>query len=122
MRVGDERILGDSDFVEQVLQDDILQLDEQARMESLGWDLDGLIARVCTYCDIEPGRLQEKGRENSLSLAKSLICFWGRDKLGIGTSELMAALNISQPAVSKSAKRGANYCRDEVLNMADILE
>ena len=50
VRVGDERILGDSDFVEQALKADELQLKERTAIQRAGWDIKTLIYRVCAYC------------------------------------------------------------------------
>lgn len=121
-RIGDERILGDSDFVEQALKEDALQLDEVTHFQQQGWDLSRLINRVCDYCQVERESLQNKGRGNALSLAKALVCYWGTKKLGLKSTELATALGMSQPAVSKSVKRGSVYCRDNKLELTDLMD
>ncbi len=121
VRVGDERILGDSDFVERILRKDELQLKEKAAIQRAGWDLDGLICRVCEYCAIQPDELTQKGRANNLSLAKALICFWGTQNLAVTTQVLADRLDISQPAASKSSKRGREYCRAQGIEMEKVM-
>jgi len=39
IRIGDERILGDSDFVESVLRNDILKINQQTDWQNKGWDI-----------------------------------------------------------------------------------
>lgn len=121
VRIGDERILGDSDFVEQVLREDALQLKAKTSMQREGWELDTLIRRVCEYCAIESGQLMQKGRSNNLSLAKVLICYWGPLNIGATTNELADRLGISQPAASQSSKRGQEYCQEQGIEMKDVL-
>lgn len=117
LRLGDERILGDSDFVERALREDELQMERRTQLERSGWDLETLIERVCQSFELEMERLKDKGRLNEVSMAKALICYWGVRQLGVKTSTLASRLGISQPAVSKSVKRGAEYCREKGLKM-----
>ncbi|NOX42362.1 MAG: hypothetical protein GXP19_01315, partial [Gammaproteobacteria bacterium] len=63
-----------------------------------------------TDMDVQPSQLQHKGRSNNVSDAKGLICYWGIYVLGISSTKIARFLEISQPAVSKSSKRGADYC------------
>ena len=58
---------------------------------------------------IVPLELKNKGRNNTLSDAKNLICYWGINELEISSTEIAIYLGISQPAVSKAKKRGAIY-------------
>ena len=120
VRVGDERILGDSDFVEQALKADALQLKEKTAIQRAGWDIKTLIQRVCAYCEIAPNQLKQKGRSNNLSLAKALICYWGTEHIGATTNELADRLGMSQPAASQSSKRGREYCREQSIEMEGI--
>lgn len=65
VRLGDERILGDSDFVEAVLK-----INKQTHWQNKGWDLERLVIRVCDYCGIEPIELLQKGRRTRSRLLK----------------------------------------------------
>ena len=118
--IGDERILGDSDFVERMLKEDRLQLDQKTYWHQNGWDLDKLTKLVCEYFEIDTSQLQLKGRANNLSVAKGIISYWGTQKLGLSSTEIAKFLKISQPAVSKASKRGAEYCEQVGLEMEDL--
>jgi len=109
MRIGDERILGESDFVEEALKEDELALDTHSQFRQRGWTLERLTQRVCQAFGVDPAHLTQKGRANALSTAKALICHWGITKLGVSSTELAIRLGLSQPAVSQSAKRGQRY-------------
>jgi len=109
VRIGDERILGDSDFVESVLKRDVLNLNKITDWQQKGWNLEKLVATVCDYFDVEQKDLSQKGRQNTISTVKSLICYWGTRELGLSSTEIATYLGISQPAISKAGKRGADY-------------
>jgi len=44
--------------------------------------------------------------------ALSLLCFWAHRKLGMSTIAIAARPKISQPAVSRSSKRGERIERE----------
>ena len=111
-RIGDERILGDSDFIQQVIKQDDLKLEEEIMFKNQGWDIGKLVKYVCHHFDIDRSQLSTKGRNNRVSHAKALICYWGNSKLGISSTELGARLNISQPNVSRAVKRGREYSKE----------
>ena len=67
-RIGDERILGDSDFVAQSLEHDCLDVEVHTRRLQSGWDLPRLIKAVCLHLDVEVERITDKGRGNNLGL------------------------------------------------------
>ena len=104
--IGDERILGNSNFVEQVLQEDELAVESRSRLTLQGWDLDRLLAVVCERCEVAQSELRLRSRENSASRAKAMICYLAKEKLGIRSKEVAQKLAISRPAVSKWIAKG----------------
>jgi hypothetical protein len=104
--IGDERILGDTSFVEQALAQDEIAIEQSSKLEQDGWDLDKLIILVCSTCGIAEAEILKKSRAQPVSRAKALICFLSTDKLGISSRELSNRLLISQPAVSKWVSKG----------------
>jgi len=120
VRIGDERILGDSDFVASVLKKDNLNINQKSYWHQKGWDLAKLVKKVCEHNGIKPVELMQKGRQDKVSIAKSLICYWAMQVLGVSSTDLVAYLGISQPAVSKASKRGAQYCQQHGINWVDV--
>jgi REP element-mobilizing transposase RayT len=118
--IGDERILGDSDFVEQALAQDKLAMEKRTSRQQAGWDLDALVECVCHYCEVDKNHLTRKSRNNSLSLAKGLISYWGTEELGLTMREIARCLSISQPAVSNWVRQGKAYCDEEALTLDAI--
>ncbi len=119
-RIGDERILGDSAFVESVLKMDKLPLDQKTHWQRKGWDLAKLISKVCIYIGILPKDIIKKGRQNDISDAKSLICYWGTQVLGLSSTAIAIGLSIGQPSISKASKRGEIYCQQYGIDWAEF--
>ncbi len=119
--IGDERILGGSEFIENALAQDELQLDYRSRLERAGWDMSKLISEVCTLSAIEKDDLNKKARNNALSTAKALICYWGVNKLGFTAREIASELNITQPAVSYWTVKGKRYCDIERIKIEQLM-
>jgi hypothetical protein len=103
---GDERILGDSDFVQQVLKAADEKLKRKYRLQSEGFDLEMVANRVANLLGMQPGEVWASGRHRRSVEARSLLCFWATSELSISQTFLAKKLNISQPAVGLSVKRG----------------
>ena len=114
---GDERILGDGEFVSKVLK---VAGEEMKRKEKLlreGWTIDRLVARVCEIMKVDPDDLKKKGRESDLSRAQGLIAYWGYHELGIRGSALSRLFDISRPALSKTINRGERIAKEKSIKL-----
>ncbi|MFV2059010.1 MAG: transposase, partial [Thiohalomonadales bacterium] len=121
VRIGDERILGDSGFVEGVLKNDVLDISLKSQLQQKGWNLEYLVKKVCEYNKIKPCDLAQKGRQNKISIAKCLISYWGTQRLGLSATEIAQFLGVSQPSISMASKKGAEYCQQQSLDWGDVL-
>lgn len=106
VRIGDERIVGNSAFVEEALEKDELAIESKSRLIRQGWNLDRLIDRVCELFEVSESALMKRSRTSSFSDAKAMICYWGTEMLGLTSREIAERLTISQPAVSKWIVKG----------------
>ena len=102
----DERILGDGDFVNQVLSAAEEQMEQRNLLISKGYDLKMIAQRVCFVMDIESSEIWKIGKARRRVAARSLLCFWAVRELGISMTELARRLNLSLSGVSQSVKRG----------------
>jgi len=114
---GDERLLGDGDFVERFLKSTEEKLAEKEALSRQGWTIEKLVTEVCRKVSVDPEDLRRKGRANNLSMAKGLICYWGYHDLGIPGKELVELLGISRPAVSKAIQRGERIAKEQKLKL-----
>jgi len=106
--MGDERILGSSEFVESVLK----QANEDYEWKTLarrkGFNLDFIIKLVSDKLDIKPERIMSTGKQRKISRARSIVCFLATDRLGINGRQVARKLNLSPSSVSKALIRGRN--------------
>ncbi|HJX32122.1 MAG TPA: transposase [Thermodesulfobacteriota bacterium] len=103
---GDERILGDSDFVKNALKLAEEALEEKYDLKARGYDFDRVVERVAELMGMAPEQVTAFGKSPQTVKARALLCFWAHRKLGMSTVEITGKLKISQPAVSRSSKRG----------------
>jgi REP element-mobilizing transposase RayT len=116
----DERVLGDSDFVERVLKAADEFLERKYQLKSQGYDIDKIADRVAEIFSIKPEEIFQPGRQPVKVKARSLLCYWAVRELGFTMADLAPKLNISQPAVSMSAQRGERLAlENEYLLMDD---
>jgi REP-associated tyrosine transposase len=115
----DERILGDSNFVEEVLEKAQEQRDRQYRLEAEGYGIDKIAQRVSNLFGINSRQIWNKGKYPQAVKARSLLCFWAVRELGISATDLARRIGISQPAVSQSVKRGQNIAEENGFELMD---
>ncbi|MEJ2730973.1 MAG: transposase [Deltaproteobacteria bacterium] len=109
---GDERILGDSDFVEAVLKEADEQLERRYRLKAEGFDLEQVAERVATVMNIPLEIVWEKSRRPVVVEARDLLCYWASKELVMSKTDLAKRLNLTQPAVSIAVRRGEKIARE----------
>lgn len=113
----DERILGDGEFAQTVLDKAKEQFEERYRLQSQGYDLDKLTNRVASEFGIKPWQVWSYSKQRVIVKARSLLCYWAVRKLGFSATELSKRLGVSQPSVSISVKRGEMIAKNKQLRL-----
>ena len=108
----DERILGESDFVDDILSQADEKFEHKYELKRLGYDLDQVAARVAEIYGIERENIFLKGKQQKRVKAGSLLCFWAARELVISLTELARHLGISVPGVGYSVERGEIIARE----------
>jgi hypothetical protein len=103
---GDERILGDGQFVEEVLAKAEERFKEKYSLKARGYNLDRLINRVAELTGLMPEQVTDGIRDTRRTEARSILCYWATEKLGITQSQLALILNRSQSAIVYAVRRG----------------
>jgi chromosomal replication initiation ATPase DnaA len=103
---GDERILGSSDFVEEVLKKANEELEKRTMLQSKAPDLEQLIKKVAKYYHIDMEEFKTASKARTVSLARSVLCYLAVRKLLFSCAEVARTLNISASAVSKAVAKG----------------
>ena len=102
----DERILGDSEFVEQVLKEAEDRLERRYALEAKGYDFEQVVERVAQVMNMNASDVLKRSKDSQTVKARSLLCFWANRELGMTTVEISHRLKLSQSAVSRSSMRG----------------
>jgi len=103
---GDERVLGDSDFIKNVIKPAEEELEQKYGLKAKGYDFDRVARRVAEVMIIDIDQVTAFGKSPQTVKARSLLCFWTHRKLGMTTIEIGRRLNITQSAASRSSMRG----------------
>jgi REP element-mobilizing transposase RayT len=102
----DERILGDSDFVESILEEQNERLEHRYLLQMKGYDVDKVVDRVAKLFELKPEEVLSSSKQPQRVKARSLLCYWAVKELEIGGADLARRLQISQSAVSRAVARG----------------
>lgn len=108
----DERILGDGDFVQEVLDEAEEKLKRRYILEAKGLDLNRAAEYVSELIKIPVEELWKPGKHQKRVMAKSLLCFLANRELGISMADLSRRMNVSVTAVSYSVRRGEKIAKD----------
>ena len=109
----DERILGDTDFVEAVLDaaEEYRERKKVNQIETVG--LEQVAQRVAELLKISVELVWHSGKTPLVVQARSLMCFWGTQKLGMTAGALAQRLGISQSGVSRAATHGEQLASEQ---------
>ena len=116
---GDERILGDSGFVEEVLSKANEQLEHKYRLAAAGFDLEQVAKHVGELIGMSAEEVMDTGKGLRTVQARSVLCYWAVEQLGITQIRLAKLLNLTQPAISQAVRRGkllAKQCGYTLIN------
>ncbi|GFO58175.1 hypothetical protein GMST_05000 [Geomonas silvestris] len=102
----DERILGDSDFVEQVLGLASEQLEKTERLRSKGMNIDTLAQKVAEVLGIKVDEIWRGGKKPVTVMGRSLLCHWATSELGMTAEAVSKSVGITAAAVVRAAQRG----------------
>ena len=103
---GDERILGDGDFVNEVLAQARERMENRFRLAAEGYDFEKLLRRVSQITQITPQQILDAQRDRARTNARSILCYWATDQLGITQSRLSDIFKQTQSAISHAVRRG----------------
>jgi putative transposase len=111
--MSDERILGDSDFVDAIIsQSDEERYERRHRLKRLGYNLDRIAERVAEVLGLEWDEVYSKGRQERKVKARSLLCFWASRELGMSHTALAKKLEMSLANIGLCVERGEFIVKD----------
>jgi REP-associated tyrosine transposase len=110
--MSDERILGDSDFVDSVISRSEEQFERRHKLKRQGYDLARIVGGVAEVLGMDPDEVFSRGRQERKVKARSLLCFWAARELGVSHTALARKLGMSPAGVGFSVERGESIARN----------
>jgi len=103
---GDERILGESDFVMDILAQAEEKLRHRERLKRQGYDIKKVAGIVSKKYGVKPSEILSKGRQKNRVEARDFFCFWVVKELGYSITEVARRLEMTPSAIGYAVKRG----------------
>jgi hypothetical protein len=116
---GDDRILGDSGFVLQVLEEVDEQFDRSYALKQRGYTLQTVEQRACELFDLSARDIYSKSREKTKAEARGLFCYWAVRELGYSMLEISRRLKMSQPGVVYAVRRGERIANERGIKLTN---
>jgi len=107
----DQRILGESDFVLDVLSESEDAFSRKYNLRSKGYDFDRVVDRVSKLFKVEKDYITGKGRQKERVRARDLLCYWTVTELGMSMVDLARKFDITPAAVSYAVQRGEKIAK-----------
>ena len=114
---GDERILGESDFVKKVLAGQKERLEGCYALKAQGYNMNRVVEKAAKIFEMVPEEIRQLGNQPLRVKARSLVCYWAVRELGMNGTRVGKLLGLSQSAVSRAVVRGRKLARDMNLNL-----
>lgn len=108
----DQRILGEGDFVNEILSESEKQFARKYRLKSLGYDFEKVIERVSEIFRLEKDYLTGKGRQRDRVTARDLLCYWAAAELRMSIVDIARKLDLTPAAVSFAVQRGEKIVKE----------
>jgi putative transposase len=119
---GDERILGGSDFVSQMLAEAQEQFDQRYRFKSMGDDLKKVADKVAELYGMDAAEIMTKGRRMKQVEARSLLCYWAVGEWGMGLTELARVFGMTPSAVGYAVRRGKGIADEKGYSLTNGID
>jgi len=110
---GDQRILGENDFVMDVLSKSEEQFSRSYKLKSLGYDFEKVVERVSILFHVEKDYITGRGRQKDRVRARDLLCYWAVVELGMPMVDLAGKFDITPAAVSYAVQRGEKMAKEQ---------
>lgn len=104
---GDERILGDGDFVDKTLKQADEQIIKREKLKKEGWDINKVVTRTCELLGIDEKDIRLRSKGTKIAQARSLIAYFGNRELGVAGVELARYFGITKSSISSAIRRGS---------------
>lgn len=116
----DERIMGDSNFVESALKQAEEHLERKHQYRREGVNFEHILQSVAQIYGLHPEDLRGNSKQPLRVQARSVLCYWAVRELECNVSSVATKLGLTQPAVSRAVYRGEQLIRESNLSFEMI--
>ena len=88
-------------------------------LQARGYDFGKLLRRAAELCGVSPEEISAGSKRPRVVEARSLLRCSAVRELGMSATAVAKRLNISQPAVSISVRRGEKISRDRAITFTN---
>jgi putative transposase len=113
----DERVLGDSHFVETVLHSASEAMERRYRLKAEGYTFRNVAKRVGEIFEMSNRDLMAPGKQPHRVKARSVLTYWAVHELGMSVTDVGLKLGLSQSAASRAVQRGRYIAEASGLNL-----
>jgi len=101
----DERILGDGDFVQAILQEAEERQLRQLKVRRSGRTIAAIIDEECARARISIQEVTQGSRRTMVSRTRALIATRSREELGLSAAEIARHLGVATSSITRAIKR-----------------
>lgn len=116
---GDQRILGESEFVSDILAETNDKFERSYELKRMGYDLETIKNKVCRIFAIESEPLYQGSRQPAVADARGLFCYWAVTELGYTATHLAEKLHRTVAGIVYAVRRGEKLAKQRDLNLLD---
>ncbi|HJX34012.1 MAG TPA: transposase [Desulfatiglandales bacterium] len=109
----DQRILGESDFVIDVLSESEDKFSRKYKLKSMGYDFEKVVERVSIIFEVDKDYITGRGRQKYRVMARDFVCYWSVIELGMSMVDLARRFEITPAAVSFAVQRGERMVKEK---------
>ncbi|HDZ88683.1 MAG TPA: hypothetical protein ENH38_08720 [Nitrospirae bacterium] len=102
----DERILGEGDFVHNILEEVEEKEIRQLKIHFSGKSITDIIKEECKKRQVSVKELKGGSRRNKVSQTRALIAYKSIEELGLSTAEIARHLGVATSTVTRAIARG----------------
>ncbi|MBN1626893.1 MAG: transposase [Deltaproteobacteria bacterium] len=116
---GDQRILGESDFVQDILNRADDKFNRFYELKTKGYNLEKVEKKACEIFGIENKDLFSRSRIKARADARGLYCYWATRELGYALTEVARQLNFTTSGIVYAVMRGERLSKEFGYSLID---
>jgi hypothetical protein len=110
---GDQRILGESEFVSDILAESDEKFERGYELKRMGYDIKTIEDRVCKIFAIDSEQLFQGSRQQAVADARGLFCYWAVRELGYSATHIAGKLKRTVAGVVYAMRRGESLAKQQ---------